>query len=163
MSEIEILEKYKKTIIKDTIKQIYEKYSIYDEENDITLDEKEIIEYLKKLNNPHKKRCCGVSKTGFPVQCKSFALENFDYCKKHMMTYGSCTFKPITRETEIDVEICKNKYDIDIDISNLKRKFIEDSFYYVDNFFIYNNLKQKVGYIHDNEYHLTDDPYILDG
>lgn len=160
MSEIEILEKYKKTIIKDTIKQIYEKYSIYDEENDRTLDEKEIKEYLDKLNNKVKKRCCGVSTTNLPTQCKSFALENFDYCKKHMMTYNVFNSKQREIETEIETEICQNTHDVDI--SNLKRKFIEDSFYYVDNSFIYNNLKQKVGYIDNSEYHLTDDPYILE-
>jgi hypothetical protein len=157
-----LLEKYKKTITRDIIKKLYEKYSIYDEdENEIS--EKEIKDYLEKLNNPTKKRCCGVSKTGVPKQCKSFAVTNFDYCKNHMMTYGACSSLRRKNEIEenIDVEICKNTVGDDIDLSHLKMKFIEDSFYYIDKSFIYNKLKQKVGYIDNGEFILTDDPYIL--
>lgn len=158
-----LLKKYKKTIIKETIKNIYEKYTIYDEDKNI-VDEKEIKDYLKKINNPIKKRCCGVSKsTGIPKQCKSFAITNFDYCKNHMITYGSCVAaRRLSAELlDIDVEICKNTVGDNIDLSHLKMKFIEDSFYYVGTNFIYNKLKQKVGYIENNEFILTDDPYIL--
>lgn len=159
-----LLEKYKKTITRDIIKKLYEKYTIYDDdENEI--NEKEIKDYLEKLNNPIKKRCCGVSKSyGIPTQCKSFAITNFDYCKGHMMTYGNCGGKKIKQEIQdIDVEISKNTERVDehIDFINLKMKFIEDSFYYVDSNFIYNKLKQKVGYVENNEFILTDDPYIL--
>lgn len=158
-----MLEKYKNSIITDTIKKLYEKYTIYDEdENEIT--EKEIKDYLKKINNPIKKRCCGVSKSsGVPKQCKSFAVTNFDYCKNHMMTYGACSSLRRKNEIEenIDVEICKNIVGEHIDLSNLKMKFIEDSFYYIDKSFIYNKLKQKVGYLDNGEFILTDDPYIL--
>lgn len=155
-----MLEKYKKTITRDIIKKIYEKYTIYDEdENEI--NEKDIKDYLDKLNNPIKKRCCGVSKTGVPKQCKSFAVTNFDYCKSHMMTYGVCRRLGAEPQENIDVEICKNIVGEHIDLSHLKMKFIEDSFYYVDTKFIYNKLKQKVGYIDNGEFILTDDPYIL--
>lgn len=153
-----LLEKYKNSIITDTIKKLYEKYTIYDEdENEI--NEKDIKDYLEKLNNPVKKRCCGVSKTGVPKQCKSFAVTNFDYCKSHMMTYGTCSSLR-HKEENIDVEIVgQNPHHIDL--SHLKMKFIEDSFYYVDKCFIYNKLKQKVGYLDNGEFILTDDPYIL--
>lgn len=158
-----LLEKYKKTITRDIIKKLYEKYSIYDEdENEIS--EKEIKDYLEKLNNPTKKRCCGVSKTGVPKQCKSFAVTNFDYCKNHMMTYGACAISRrlgAEPQENIDVEICKNTVGEHIDLGNLKMKFIEDSFYYIDKSFIYNKLKQKVGYLDNGEFVLTDDPYIL--
>jgi hypothetical protein len=160
-----LLEKYKKTITRDIIKKLYEKYTIYDEDDIVS--EKEIKDYLEKLNNPVKKRCCGVSKSsGVPKQCKSFAITNFDYCKSHMMTYGTCSSLRRNKieeniDIDIDVEICKNIVGDHVDLSNLKMKFIEDSFYYVDTYFIYNKLKQKVGYLENDEYILTDDPYIL--
>ena len=161
-----LLEKYKKTITRDVIKKLYEKYTIYDDdENEI--NEKDIKEYLEKLSNSGKKRCCGVSKSsGIPKQCKAFAISNFDYCKNHMMTYGTCGLSQ--EQNNINVEIYKDKHinsdehtDQHIDLGNLKMKFIDDSFYYVDTNFVYNKLKQKVGYIEDGEFILTDDPYIL--
>ena len=79
-----LLEKYKKNIMKDTIKKIYEKYSIYDEDN--LVNEMQVIEYVKKLNNQlqFKKRCCGISRS---KQCTKNSIENYDYCKSHIMIY----------------------------------------------------------------------------
>lgn len=155
-----LLEKYKKTITKDIVKKLYEKYSIYDKDEN-KIDEKDIKDYLKKSNDPVKKRCCGVSKSlGVPKQCKTFAITNFDYCKNHMIAYGNCG-RTKSLEQNTVVEICRNTDDEYIDLDHLKMKFIEDSFYYVDTNFIYNKLKQKVGYVEDNDFILTDDPYIL--
>lgn len=153
-----LLEKYKKTIIKETIKKIYEKYFIYNKDEK-SISENELIDYLNKLNNPIKKRCCGVS--NFPVkQCSKFAVDTFDYCKSHMITYG--TLKAVSKRYEDKIEIIEEKKcNQKVDLSKLKKKFIGDSFYYIDNMFIYDNYNEKVGYIDNNEYFLTDDPFIL--
>jgi hypothetical protein len=156
-----ILEKYKKTIIKDTIKKIYGKYTVYDDDENI-VNEKEIIEYLNKLNNPVKKRCCGVSKSGIPKQCKAFAITNFDYCRNHMMTYGIQSKNNEKNTERIEISLTKEeKCNQKVDLSKLKKKFINDSFYYIDNLFIYDNFNEKVGYIDNGIYVLTDDPFIL--
>jgi len=144
-----LLDNYKKTIIKDVVKNIYKKYCIYDNQSNL-IDEKEVIKYLNKVDN---KRCCGVSNSSNPKQCKMKAIESYDYCKNHMMTYSMPKI--------ISVDCIKESISEKSDLLNLKKKFIGDSFYYVDTKFIYNNFKEKVGYIQSNEYHFTDDPYIL--
>ena len=49
-----------------------------------------------------------------------------------------------------------------IDKSNYKKQLIDNSFYYIDDSFIYNtSTLEKVGYIENNEFILTDDPFIL--
>lgn len=48
------------------------------------------------------------------------------------------------------------------DMSGMKSKFIEDMFYYVDDMYIYDReTTEKVGYISDGKYILTDDPFVL--
>lgn len=150
-----LLEKYKKTITKEITKKICERYCIYDKEDRVNQDE--IIGYLSKLNNVVKKRCSGVSITGVPKQCSKFAIEKFYYCKTHMMAYGKVNS---TRHDDIEL-VQEKKCNEGIDLSKLKKKFIGDSFYYIDSLFIYDDFNEKVGYIDNNEYHLTDDPYIL--
>ena len=152
-----LLEKYKKNIIKDTIKKIYEKYSIYDD-NENLINEIEVIEYIKRSNQVHfKKRCCGISRS---KQCTKTSIEKYDYCKSHIMMYKkNNNIENLDIDNEINIEIINNLQSYET--INMKKKFISDSFYYVDNKFIYDNFKEKVGYIQDNEYYLTDDPFIL--
>jgi hypothetical protein len=50
----------------------------------------------------------------------------------------------------------------EIDKCNLETKLIDDTFYYMDKNYIYDrDTLEKVGYISDNEFILTDDPFIL--
>jgi hypothetical protein len=118
--------------------------------------------------------CSAITNSGTP--CSNKKYQNSKYCKKHMskelmekyqerlcekydqinQTYGIETIETIeTIESQ------------NIDITKLTKKFIDDSFYYIDNKFIYDTIDHRiVGYVEikDNkncDFILTEDPFIL--
>jgi hypothetical protein len=152
-NEQKFLEQYKKRIVKETLKSIYKKYKIYDaNEEEVELDtiEKEIL--CPKII----KRCIAV--VGIK-QCSKNATENYDYCKAHL--HKICFKKPdICNTPDIPIELQIRH--VPIEEKCLKKIFIEDSFYYTNQQFIYDMDYNKVGYIHNKEYILTSDPFILE-
>lgn len=151
-------ENYKKRITRDIIKTLHKNYKIYDS-NNVLMD----IETLQKeiLTPKIIKRCIGATNTTPITQCSRNAIENYDYCKTHL--YKIC----LQSQENIPDTLSINLFEYDInstkeDKSNFKKKFIEDSFYFIDNQFIYDMNHVKVGYIHNNEYILTSDPFVLE-
>lgn len=156
-NEQKFLEQYKKRIIKDVLKTICKQYTIYDiNDNEIDMD----VLYKQLLTPKIVKRCIGTTNTQPVSQCSRNAIDNYDYCKTHL--YKMC----LTREKEENeiksYPIEYNAIGLTTDVSKLKKKFIEDSFYFVDDKFIYDTNNIKVGYISNDEYILTSDPFILE-
>jgi len=156
-NEQKFLENYKKRIIKDVIKLIHTEFKIYDN-NDKSVD----IETMQKhiLTPKIIKRCLGTTNTIPVSQCTRNALENYDYCKIHL--YKTCLQSQcVDSNPGLEIEY---KYEIiqeNPDNSKKRKKFIEDSFYFIDDTFIYDLNNNKVGYIEGNKYILTSDPFIL--
>ena len=107
--------------------------------------------------------CAGFSKNG--NKCINKVFEESNYCKKHQYL----TFRDQLNDTTIKQDIfvlSSNETKDNINTEDLKTKMIDDTFYYVDDHFIYErDTLKKVGYI-ENEfdtknYVLTDDPFIL--
>ena len=145
------LEKYKKSIIKESIKILLKECIVYKNDNELTTDE--IIDIL--LKRKVVKRCLGVTNGAFgPEQCLKNAKESLDYCKTHLYKYG------LPKETENTIKTISNdKLNVDKEFT---KKFIYDSFYIIDKYFIYDiETLEKVGYINKEKYILTDDPFIL--
>lgn len=154
------LEKFNKETVKKVIKDILKNYVILDKNMD-KVKEETLIRDL--LNVEQVERCSGVvSSGGGFTQCTRNASDNGAYCKTHVKKYQNKTAaKRISVQDEMLYLV---KSQVGIDDKNLKKVFIEDSFYFVDDNFIYDNVNQilsKVGYIEQGEYVLTDDPFIL--
>lgn len=158
INERKFLETYKKKIIKDCIKTIYKQFTVIDKHNNDITDQ-ELHKILLRQKNI--KRCIGCTNKTPISQCTKNAIHEFDYCKSHLYKAGLTSEKPIVTDFNI---IKQHQL---IDKSDLIKKFIDDSFYYIHKIpqtnqpFIYNMNLEKVGYIHNNEYILTSNPFIL--
>ena len=161
-NEQKFLENFKKRIIKDTLKTLFKKYHVYDNEENIM--SQEIIE--KELLSPKIiKRCIGTTNTSPITQCSKNALDDYDYCKIHMYKLGSTHIhKEQFDNSNILVHFNTNNNFDNLSTEKLKKKFIDDTFYLIDDKFIYNDndTLEKVGIIDNNKYILTSDPFVLD-
>lgn len=157
LNEQQFLENFKKRIIKETVKQICKTYTVFDN------DENEIYEeeLIKSFLQPKIiKRCVGTTK-GTPVsQCNRHAIDGYDYCKSHL--HNICLQESKDDTCNFEITFTQNKLVQNIDKSELQKVFIEDSFYFVDNKYIYDNQHTKVGYISNKDFILTSDPFILE-
>lgn len=147
------------------IDKMLEEYDIFYKDTDEKV-KRGILLNKFKLDLLDKKEetifCAGFSKNG--NKCINKTFEDSKYCKKH----NYLTFRDHFDDTNIkqDIFVLSSNRENNIDINNLKTKMIDDTFYYVDDYFIYEkDTLKKVGYI-ENEtdtknYVLTDDPFIL--
>lgn len=156
-NEQKFLEQYKKKIIKDMLKTLCKQYTIFDS-NDNEVD----IDHLQKqfLFPKVVKRCIGTTNTNPVSQCSKNALDNYDYCKIHL--YKICLSKQTDKEESYIPPIEFTCTTSEVELTQLRKKFIEDSFYFIDDKFIYDASNNKVGYISNGEYILTSDPFILE-
>lgn len=154
MEESKFLEKYKIAIVKQNIKILLSKIEI-----DYT--EQELFEML--MNIQTKKRCIGV--TSSLKQCTSNAFENLNYCKKHMFNYGLIKNKEQNKEQNDTKVIFVSENNIIENLPDkqlLKKKFIDDTFYFIDDSYIYDiKTMKKVGINSKEEFFLSCDPFIL--
>lgn len=180
----------KNRIIRNIIKDLFKNKIVCTRKNDI-LNEQELINILINTSNKVDK-CVGITiNNNIPNQCTRNSVID-GYCKKHYKKYQAKqnkNHKDInTFNSNITFEIDKKEQDQgeqflkeqdpkeqDPKVQNKTKKikkFINDSFYYVDDKYIYSldlkhgNIYTKVGYIksthgHNDEYILSDDPFIL--
>ena len=158
--EIDVLKKYKNDIIRNTLKKIYKNYIVVDPNtNDIIS--------LECLNNKLKeeiKRCIGVNNN---KQCTKNAESNESYCKLHIKKYTAARQKDELKiEIECDERDERDKSLITTELKDVQKKFIDGKMYYIDDKYIYeynydNSTLYKVGYIKNNEYYITCDPFVL--
>ena len=172
----------KKRKISDTLRQAYIKdlknicdmlctdFNIYDrnkgETNLMKPDHlyKYIIEKYDMKQNV--KRCCAITTSG--NQCTNSRGDESKYCKKHNMRAIAALLSNEQNDGMVSIQINQvNQVESNIEKENLKKKFIDDSFYYVNDKFIYDNEMKKVGIVYtkqagETEYMLTSDPFILE-
>ena len=152
MSEQELFDTLRNSIIKNVLKEIYQGYTITDTFG-VKVSQETIF---NKLTN--KKRCKNMSNK--MVQCKNNTVNNIDFCEKHYINKFSQTSvkEPVTSEIyeEIDSD---TEY-----ILTLDKKLIKDSFYYIDNKYncFYDSDFNRVGIIKDNEFIFTTNPFLFD-
>jgi hypothetical protein len=163
-SSIKIEKAYINDIVKIT-NTIFEEYDITYKNTEIAV-EKDI--FVNKFKTLFKKDdvliCKGISKNG--NKCSRKVNENSKYCKTH----NYLSYREIINDNNNDNDTCdtifvveSNKEDKNIlEIENMELKLINDSFYYTDNNYIYEkDTLHKAGYVYNNEFILTDDPFIL--
>ena len=159
-SSIKIEKAYINDIIKIT-NMIFEEYDITYKNTKIAVEKDIFLNKFKTVfKNDNILICKGISKNG--NKCSRKVNENSNYCKTHHylsyreMINEKCENICVIESTNI------NQHQNTLDIENMELKFINDSFYYTDNKYIYEkDTLNKAGYVYNNEYILTDDPFIL--
>lgn len=150
--ENKFLETFKKKVISECIKDIYKKYRVVNDDGyDI-----DIAVLEKSLTSPKRVKRCRAT-TGTLSQCTRNATEG-SFCKTHMHIIGLVEEEP---KNNIGFFVRKRKPETVCE-SNLVKKFIGDTFYLVDTNYVYDSNFEKVGYVDDGQYVLTDDPFVLD-
>ena len=150
---------------------IFEEYDIVYKNTGKIVNKQILTDRLHDLLNEKVQEeipvCKGFSQNG--NKCFKRSQQNSNYCKVH--AYLAFREKnALVSNNKIDtltsnniytpMNLSKNK----IDILSLEKTFINDSFYYHDKSFIYDKESlEKVGYIeNENDFILTDDPFILE-
>lgn len=110
--------------------------------------------------------CKAMCKSG--SKCIRKSVDGGEYCKMHIGlsikdSINSVVSMQMYENMEIEIKDEKEKDEKEMnDMSGMRSKFIEDVFYYVDDKYIYDKgTSEKVGYISDGKYILTDDPFVL--
>lgn len=152
MEDVKEYVKFRDKIKKEIINLIYEKYIIMDKHGNF-IDKNNL-----KLENINK-RCIGVLSNY--KQCNKIALSDNEYCKTHLFSNKMSTFNNKSNDKDTDIIIQTQKECLNLS-NNLKKQFIEDTFFWIDDKYIYDiDSYEKVGIIIDNQFKLTSDPYLL--
>lgn len=156
------LEKFKKETVKKVVKDLLKKYVVLDKNMD-KVNEEKLIKDL--LSVEEIRRCNGVVNSGGCfTQCTRNAQGEEMYCKIHLKKYQNKLCSNQAQVSQEKLYIVTTEHLDENDLANCRKVFIDDSFYFVDDHFIYDNSNKtlmKVGYIDGGEYVLTDDPFIL--
>jgi len=155
LKHLDNLKKYIQKDVESIIKILINNYDIY--ENGEIIDKNIVFnKLLSELNNI---TICNAIVNG--KLCKNKCYNTSNYCKKHSISlYENNEISKNNVKKDINkISIISNS--IEVDLTNYTKKVIEDSVYYIKDNFIFNSDMVRVGYIDDNEYVLTDDPFIL--
>lgn len=171
-----VKQEYIKTI-NNLINELCDEYDIYDRQTKEFVNKSQILnKILFKINSEsdtvkQKPICNGIYKNG--NRCNKVSVNNNMYCKRHLDEIKKNN--EIQKYQEIDKHEIE-KYDEDtiqkynkvdytqnkIQIENIKKVFIEDSFYLIDDKYIYDkDTCEKVGYIENENFIFTEDPFLL--
>lgn len=159
------IEKSYKKDVKQIIETILKDYDVFYKN---TSDKVSLDEFNDIFTEKEIQICLGISKNGNKC-CRKPQLYS-DYCKIHFYLEFNKKLNEKLNEksnnqniiTIIDENNTTDKYNEIKEKTNMEKIFIEDAFYYKDDNYIYDvsNLN-KVGYIQNEEFFLTDDPFIL--
>lgn len=167
---------YKKDI-EISINKLFEEFDVYKRGTNTLVVKNELINIFM---NPKLeiKYCSSATKAG--TKCKHKALDNSNFCAKHLystenlrnllhkqQTQQSIEIKTENLEKDSEFYIIENKLKthnntLNNTNNNLQNVLIENAFYYTNDIWIYDKESmEKVGYIENNNYILTSDPFIL--
>lgn len=153
------------------IDNLFDEYDILYKDTDTNVQKSIIInKFLSILGKSHDEIICnGFSQNG--NKCFRKANRNSQYCKTH----NYLTFKQQQQQSTISSSGSVNKDMVillqskneeekpKLNTNKLKKQLIEDTFYYIDDLYIYSiDSLERVGYIDESKFYLTDDPFILD-
>lgn len=95
-------------------------------------------------------------------RCTKNASEDFNYCKLHLKKELHKQLYQSKEQKHQQCVIEEINASVVAPSLGLQKKFIQDSFYYIDSAFIYAiDDRRRVGIIENQEYILTDDPFVL--
>jgi hypothetical protein len=139
-------------------------FDIQFRDSDEKVSKELLIKYIRKCLGVKDNICCAVTRVG--TRCTS-KVNGSKYCKRHVNK--EVFEREFAFKSEIVIEIVKNNIQEHLctNTGQLRKQFIEDTFYYTDEKFIYNiETMEKEGCIvndNDKQFVLTRDPFILNG
>lgn len=155
--------------IKKVINYISINFDVYKRGTQQLTGENQLLEQVLNALMIEEPLCAAITKTG--IKCIRKAQGESRYCRQHAL-------KAFTNNTPLNISsslpmsnltIVESHVDSHVkNVESLEKKFIEDSFYWIDEQYIYDlNNYNKVGYIDKSmiaespTYVLTDDPFLL--
>jgi hypothetical protein len=173
---------YKKDLEKG-IQKLIEEFDIYKRGTKELISKNDLVSIFFN-ENLEIKYCCAATKSG--TKCKNKALDNMNFCGKHLYTTENLRDMLHKRynyneqqenhnkdnhdnqnneENLYIIEHTDTNTDIDkthINNKNLKNVLIENAFYYVDSNWIYDKkTMERVGYIEKTGINKNEDKFIL--
>jgi len=161
----------RESILKDISKiseSLTTKYNITYKDGAGTAAPHEISIFISQLfESYHAQNCCAITKSG--TRCSNKSNPQSKYCRKHIqqamysIIKNPKSNKNLFEQQEI-LLVNESTYNEESNhqISKFDKKFIDDTLYLVDSKFIYDSqTKNKVGYIDNGQFILTDDPFEL--
>lgn len=163
--------------IEKLINDLYEEYDIHDRQTKVYINKTELLnKILFRINSECSENqgiCSGIFKNG--NSCNKKTVDNTNFCKKHLLEIQNEKLLTKYKSQEHSQQIQEHyqeenpdEFEIESqEIKNLKTKFINDAFYYIDDKYIYDkNTYEKVGYIQnkdttENQFIFTENPFLL--
>lgn len=150
--------------ITEMLDTMFEEYDIFYKDTSEPVKKQLLIKKFK-LNEQEQEitTCKGFSQNG--NKCFKRTHQDSDFCKVHAYLAFRNKSQVVSCHDDIDIQQIQIKNSTtDLDVLSLKEKFIDDSFYYYDNRFVYDKTSlERVGYIDENKNCiLSDDPFILE-
>lgn len=145
--------------ITSIIEDLFFEYDIYYKDTTTTVPKDIILRKFLSIfeKEIETKTCIGISKNG--NKCCKTAQVNSNYCKIHKYLEFKENLEKSQENLFVISDTQKNTH---IDIENMKKQVVDGSVYYVDLSFIYDtNTLERVGYVDNDKYVLTDDPFVL--
>lgn len=116
-----------------------------------------MFEFTQQINF-----CSGVTKMG--TRCTKRSIIGSEYCKAHIYKHYMSQQTSIHNANKDGMlyMMTESPDNVKEKIDGVEKTLIDGTFYYTDSSFIYDNDSfDKVGYIEDGKYVLTDDPFVL--
>jgi hypothetical protein len=164
MESIKHLDKLKEYIKKDVEKLLSVLLSNYDIYQHGNLINKELL-LTKLISDLDNVNACNAVING--KLCKNKCYNTFNYCKKHIVKESFQFTQNQNTVTSQNTQSDSIKLDkiitrtSPIKLTDYSKKFINDTLYYITDKSIFNTDLECVGYVSDDNYILTDDPFIL--
>lgn len=149
--------------ITQMLDSMFEEYDIFYKDTSEPVKKQILLKKFTYLFNQEQEIsiCQGFSQNG--NKCFKRTHQDSNFCKIHAYLAFRNKSQVVSCNDDIDIQQIKNST-TDLDILSLKEKFIDDSFYYYDNRFVYDKTSlQRVGYIDEHKNCiLSDDPFVLE-
>lgn len=157
-----ITKAYTKDIIK-LVEESFFEYDIFYKDTNQKVDKQNFLKkflWIFEENDNQSKICNGFSQNG--NKCYRRVFEDTNYCKTHQyLNFKKSETVKISNDIYF-IDQSQSNFNNQLNINNLKTQEIDGSFYYIDNNFVYDkHTLERVGYVEQNKYFLTDDPFIL--
>jgi hypothetical protein len=133
-------------------------FNIYNKQHNEQVDSNNLYKFILTQFDIQNQICCAITMSN--TRCTRKCISESKYCKLHVSK--QLLSKQQVQPT-IDILYISQQQSTN---TTLEKQFIDDSFYYVDNKYIYDENYVKAGIININElgkkdFILTDDPFIL--
>jgi hypothetical protein len=156
-----VIERAVKKDISDIVCMLLIEYDIIDRKSKDEVTKEKLYQKIMEKFDMGDAYCGALTKSGTKCTRRVQAGKS-KYCGTHAnMEMMEKMFLQKNNPKDHIIKTKQQRISNDV-LSKMKKEFIEDSFFLVDDEFVYDkDTHEKVGYRENGEYVLTDDPFIL--